>query len=358
MLIPNEITLHEIALWLGVTVSELESCASDSSICYKAPVKKRVKSRWREIEEPHPIWKQRFRCLYEELRPIFGTHSCVHGGARGRSCFTAANCHLGKRAVIQRDIRDCYPSITQAMLRDALLDFGASSDVADVLSKLLTVNNHVPHGSPLSGFALNVCLSKFDQRLASFCGRIGAKYTRTYDDIVISSDNASVVRRIEHEVDMEIERVGLKVNESKRKKKGLRWSHSIQRVHGLVVNSRRGVRVPDEDCKRLRELALSYVQSCLSSQPGELGNLLKKRRSLVGSISHYGQAANGPAPFMRRQLNAGDRALSRRLAHMGKIFPNQRWYKHAISIDESATPRIGIDDLRLDDSKTPFAAAT
>lgn len=114
----------------------------------------------------------------------------LHSGRKGRSNISNAKPHMGEgKSVITADISNFFSSTSRFQVFDFFFDvMRCSSDVADILASLLTINGHIPTGSrvsmPLAYFAN---LKMFDEvrRLAS---RANAEMTLYVDDMTFSGE--------------------------------------------------------------------------------------------------------------------------------------------------------------------------
>ena len=71
-------------------------------------------------------------------------------GRKGTSVIGAVKPHCNKDVVITLDIKSFFPSVTDYMVRGMLLDRGAEKEVANVITRLVTRNKHLPQGAPTS----------------------------------------------------------------------------------------------------------------------------------------------------------------------------------------------------------------
>ena len=127
--------------------------------------------KWRGHRRAKQRLKFRLKALHELLQAFGFYHPAAHGGVRGRSCFTAAREHLGKKAVSTRDIKDCYPSVTKEQFRQKLLALGFRSDTAFALAGFLTCRDRIPQGAPTSNDARIFTFTTLTRRLLICVGR-------------------------------------------------------------------------------------------------------------------------------------------------------------------------------------------
>jgi RNA-directed DNA polymerase len=165
--------------------------------------------------------------LYEQVQWL----ECLHGGIPGRSIITNAQHHLGQHLVATFDISNFFPSTTDSMVRDCFTSMDLDSNLAEVLTKLVTLDGSLPQGAPTSMAVANLVLRPADLRLLKLCKKHGLNYTRYVDDIAISG--MKDFRALTQAVRSNIEMVGHKVNQRKIR---FSFSHQRQVVTGLVVN--------------------------------------------------------------------------------------------------------------------------
>jgi len=170
---PKDVTIDVLAKGMKLTGGQLTHLALNLDNGFHPTRKQRVGNRDREIDAPKKHVKARLRRLHRLLMRLTPAHRCAHGGARGKSCVTSARQHCGRRFIVTRDVKDCYPSILVDALKSRLRRLGFRSDVAWVLSLLLTVRGRVAQGSPVSSDALNLYLFDADRALSALAGTIG-----------------------------------------------------------------------------------------------------------------------------------------------------------------------------------------
>ena len=336
---PAELSIRRLAHVMGITAPELFYMARNISQFYRPPRNVWIKGRPRTVAPPRQDLKQRMKRLHRFLQAEFPPDKVVHGGARGRSCFSAARRHLGRSLLVTRDVEKCFPSISRDSLYVRLQRMEFPRTVARVLSCLFTLNGEVPLGSPVSGDALNILLKASDQRLRTEIAVLGGRPTRTYDDIVVSTNLPENQAQIEAAVESAITYAGLTVNEKKRDHYGTRTRSTRRYVHNLDVSDARGVRIVREQRRSALDGAQSYVRSarCVSAESLEV--VACKRRRLCGWLSHLGQADFSPVRHLRKLLRDGDRHVLRRLRTMGLHCRRRKWW-HKNSSQRCNEPRI------------------
>ena len=205
----------------------------------------------RTIEAPSEELKVIQLWIKENILDKFNPSHYAKGFKKGVSIYDNALPHVGKKLVINIDLKDFFPSIKYFEIYKVFKYIGYTDGVSKLLTKLCTNSKDVlPQGSPASPSLSNMVSLKLDKRLSELAHAIGADYTRYADDITFSGDESigqytCLIRRIIHEE-------GYVVNEDK-----FRLQHSFQRqeVTGLVVNKK--VSVPEKLISEL-ENAIYY----------------------------------------------------------------------------------------------------
>jgi len=139
---------HRLAKVLQTRIGRLENLASlktqysEGTVIQKGKVRK-TETPIRTMRRLH----NRAQSLISRIKPP----DYLHSGCKGRSYLTNANAHRGCLQNFQVDISKFYQSTTwhQVYLCFHKL-FQCNSDVAGMLASLLTYENHIPTGSPVS----------------------------------------------------------------------------------------------------------------------------------------------------------------------------------------------------------------
>lgn len=145
----------------------------------------------RVIEQPClPLQKLHHR-LFVLLRHL-ETPDYMHSGVAGRSYVSNAMVHIGEVPLVSLDIRKFYASVNGGMVyRFFASAMQCSSDVAGLLTRLCTYDNHLPKGSCVSQIlAFRAARPLFDElhKLA-----VEAEVRESYyvDDLTWSGINAT-----------------------------------------------------------------------------------------------------------------------------------------------------------------------
>jgi RNA-directed DNA polymerase len=107
--------------------------------------------------------------------------------------------HLDQNQYLTLDLKQFYPSTTAAMVRRWFQDeMGMYPDVAGLLTHLVTIDDQVSFGSPLTPVLCTLIHRQTFDKIADLCDRYGLLYSLWVDDLTISGKfvHGDVVREI------------------------------------------------------------------------------------------------------------------------------------------------------------------
>jgi len=172
---------------LRVTLEELnELCAATDN--YKRWTDKKT---GRPIQEPKPkldkVHKRVALLLAKIEAPDY-----LHSAIRGRSYITNASGHSVDAGCVKIDVRKFYPSVRSQAVHHFFLDrMLCSGDVAGILTKLLTVDGHLPTGSSSSPILSFFAYEDMFDALAKLAASKGCVMTVYVDDVVFTGIGAT-----------------------------------------------------------------------------------------------------------------------------------------------------------------------
>lgn len=118
--------------------------------------------------------------LYRQRHP-------VHGFVSERSVKTNAEAHGHRRFVVNLDIQDFFPTITEKRIAGLLRALGVDRRVSEIVARLCCHMGHLPQGAPTSPVLSNMICYRLDTDLLLVAKSVRAIYTRYADDITFSS---------------------------------------------------------------------------------------------------------------------------------------------------------------------------
>lgn len=269
--LPFLATPADVAAALDLTIGELRHLA------YHAEAPRRTHYTVFEIPKrsggvrlcasPHRGLRQAQAWIRENILARLPLTEPAHGFVTARSTVTNARAHVGKKVVVNLDLRDFFPSVTFPRVRGLFESVGYSPCAATILTLLVTEaprmkveldgevrqvaagDRALPQGACTSPAISNLVARKLDRRLAGLAGKLGFSYTRYADDLTFSADSTEklgyLLCRVRHVVTAE----GFALNE---KKGRVQRRGGRQEVTGVVVNQR--LSAPRAELRSLRAI--------------------------------------------------------------------------------------------------------
>ncbi len=196
---------RRLAAILGIEEGDLELLANRPDN-YKRFKIGNVKKR--DIQEP----KGKLRAIHKRISRWLAkieTPDYLHSAIRGRSYITNAKAHRADTNLIKVDIRSFFQNVTRHAVYLFFLDvMCCRGDVAMLLAKVLTVDGHLPTGSPVSPILSYYAHKRMFDGIADFAKRRDLTFTVYVDDMCLSGRDAT--RAALFDVRGIISRAGLK----------------------------------------------------------------------------------------------------------------------------------------------------
>lgn len=188
--LPPAVSLRTVAALFGVSTEFVGAMSRAPSRYYRVfKIKKGKKTR--TIQAPKIALKLLQAWFASHVARAAQLPACVYGFVPGRSGVKeAAQQHCRASWVYSLDIRDFFPSITDQQVCGALVRMGYADSTAAFLARLLTLNGHLPQGSPASPVLSNWVFVPTDEALLAIANELGVRYTRYADDLVFSGLDA------------------------------------------------------------------------------------------------------------------------------------------------------------------------
>lgn len=186
--IPAELA-DEAALlaYLGVGAAELKKIWYYRKRMYRHFSIAKGPNKVRMISAPDSRLKFLQRKLADKLTELYRPRDPVHGFVVERSIKTNALAHLHRRFVVNLDLKDFFPTISQRRISGMLSSLGVDTRVAEIVARICCNNAHLPQGAPSSPVLSNMICFRLDKNLMGFAKEARCIYTRYADDITFSS---------------------------------------------------------------------------------------------------------------------------------------------------------------------------
>lgn len=173
------------------SVVELEALANDGERTYRVFSIHQKGKKPRAVQQPVGARNRVHQRLFAFVRRI-EPPDYLHSGVSGRSNITNAEAHLGHHPLLKTDIKSFYVATGERLVFRMFRErFRCSPDVSALLTKLCTVNGHVPTGSSLSQLLAFYAVKPRLDKFAALCAEQGVTMTVYVDDITVSGKWAS-----------------------------------------------------------------------------------------------------------------------------------------------------------------------
>ncbi|WP_179379779.1 retron Ec67 family RNA-directed DNA polymerase/endonuclease [Jannaschia marina] len=235
-------------------------------------------------------------CLHDIEAQLTVKSDCIlaHGFKRDLSIVTNASIHVGRRWVLNLDLKDFFPSINFGRVRGFFIKnkhFCLQPDAATVLAQIICHDNQLPQGAPTSPVVSNLIAGLLDIRLNKMATQNRCSYTRYADDITFSTNTRDFpqslakidqdgVWTLGNRLHKRIKQSGYAINS---KKTRMQFRRSRQEVTGLTVNTEVGIK--RERLKNTRAQVDNLVRNGVCHARG---NPMQP----VGSVSLQGHLAH------------------------------------------------------------------
>ena len=133
----------------------------------------------RMISAPDERLKFLQRKLADKLAELYRPRKPVHGFVAERSVKTNALAHLYRRFVVNIDLKDFFPTITENRVEGMISSLGIHSRVAEIIARICCNNAHLPQGAPSSPVLSNMICFRLDKELMVFAKEARCIYTRS-----------------------------------------------------------------------------------------------------------------------------------------------------------------------------------
>lgn len=141
----------------------------------------------RVISAPDQRLKFLQRCLAKLLYTLYRVRNPVHGFVVERSVKTNALAHLRHRFILNLDLRDFFPSISENRVAGLIESLGIDARVSSIIARLCCLHDVLPQGAPTSPVISNMICFRLDKQLMAFARDARCIYTRYADDLTFSS---------------------------------------------------------------------------------------------------------------------------------------------------------------------------
>lgn len=190
---PVILTPKHLAMLIGIPYTELKKMFYARDRFYRSYNIKKRNGGERLIEAPYPSLKMVQRWILDNiLMPSALFHPSAVGFRKKKTIVDNAIPHLGHEVLLKMDIKEFFPSITEASVDRYFLSLGYTSSLSGTLAYLCCKNGRLPQGAPTSPILSNVLYVCMDIELDRIAVTEGLTYTRYADDITFSGPRISI----------------------------------------------------------------------------------------------------------------------------------------------------------------------
>lgn len=227
-------SVRNLAQLLGLSRDALKTVTTSIDSMY-SPYIDTSRAKPRTIDRPNRELRELQRRVYDLLLRDHAYSLFAWGGIPKRSLKEAVAVHRSRPLIVQVDVKNFYPSISDRAVFNVWRRLGHGPKVASVLTRITTYKRHLPQGAPTSLALANIFMEPVDRQVFAtlHLSFDDIRYTRYVDDLIFSGrvDAAAVLAVVARH----LRAVGLHAHRAREKRRILP-SHSRQEILGMVVN--------------------------------------------------------------------------------------------------------------------------
>lgn len=214
---------------------------------------------------------------------------------------THAAIHAGKKYLIEEDVKDFFPSTSVKLVHSIWQRFfNFPPAVAEILTKLTTLNGSLPQGWKTSGYIANLAFWEREEDLVDQLGKRGMTYSRFMDDITVSA-NFKLNQNDKTFIVSEIYKILFATGYSpKRTKHQILSSANRMTVTGLIVNTKKPT-LSQAEKNRIRAAVKECEVRAISDQTSHAYQ--KMWNSTSGRVGKLKRFHPGKATELRSRLS-------------------------------------------------------
>lgn len=224
--------VKELAYQLSVEPKNLIEVADQINILYDQFTFTDKKGKMREAYNAEPRLKHIHKKINKLLNNLQYPLS-IQGGIKNRSVVTNARQHCGKKYVANFDIKNFFPSVDFHIVYHSFILQKCTPAVSRLLTRLTTVDKHLPQGFATSPKISGLILFEIDQRLKELLGRYNLVHSFWIDDLTVSGDYP--IDQIKNKIIKIFSDYGFTIHKDKEKQKIMNSSKK-QTCTKLIVN--------------------------------------------------------------------------------------------------------------------------
>jgi hypothetical protein len=264
----------------------------------KTPFQRKFKpTKKRTIDNPQDDLKVIQRLINRRLLNSLDLPANICGGVKGRTVLDNVLCHFGAKQLVTIDIKNFFPSITNIHVYRVWHEvLGCSPKISSLLTRLTTVERHLPQGAPTSTLLANLVLFSVDGPIRSECDFKGVTYTSWVDDLAFSGGRSCEVLSL---VIPALHRAGFRISRQKIKIMG---PADRKTLNGVLMG-----KFPSVVRERFSQLRSGIHKLKTNQVPQH--ELSKYVQALRSRIVQVGSIVPHKAARLRRELDSVTRSI-------------------------------------------------
>lgn len=187
-----------------------------------------------------------------------------------------AEVHGKNLFLLEMDITNFFGTVREAQVYDLFCRIGYGQKVSAVLTHLCTYEGYLPQGAVTSPYIANLVCFHMDARINGYCSRKDIVYTRYADDLAFSSNNRTLLNRVEKFVRYIVASEGFLINEGKTRY----FSNDVKKtITGITINNEE-IHVN----KQFKKIIRAQIFNSIKNKSYEKNEQIKGKIAFVNSI--------------------------------------------------------------------------
>lgn len=294
---------------------------------------------FREIAAPQKSLLAIQECLNVIFQALYTPSPIATGFLLGKSVIDNASIHVGMHYVFNTDIKDFFPSISQARVWKLLQleQYGFRQQIASIVAGLccmqvvkkdpdsgeLIKSYVLPQGSPASPILTNMVCQTLDRRLGGLAKRFNLRCSRYADDITFSSSHNIYTKNGEFITELRriIEGQNFKMNEPKTR---LQRRSERQEVTGVIVSDK--VNVNRQYVRDLHSILYIWERYGYDTAFARFSAYYSQNKPLnpIGGDGFMANVIKGKLMYMKMVKGEDDPVFNRLMARFEALCPSHK----------------------------------
>jgi retron-type reverse transcriptase len=273
-----------LAKALGIDVETLshQAAVANSSYRLAKPIEK-ADGSMRQPYDARPPLKAVHRRIHERIFAHVEFPAYLTGSLKGKDAVRNAELHSSTATIVTEDVRNFFPSISAELVCSIFRNFfGFSTEVAQLLTALCTLEGAVPQGAITSSHLANLAFWDIEGELFQYLESEGVTYSRYVDDVTISSPRSLTIVELTAYIRAVYRMMARKGFSPKRSKQEIQRGDGRMRVTKLLVNAKASLSSGQRHSVRT---AVFQLECMVKDKPID-DEIRKAARSVSGRVGY------------------------------------------------------------------------